>query len=255
MSNYIFNDSFSGGEGQALSTVAKKNKWQLQKILLICTVLIATAMIILTLLLAFTAISGLIDKSGAPRVTNNTAYVSNDDGKKATVNGASAQDAFSTMKNSVVSITTKTGAKGSGVIAGEFDDSNGKHGYYVVTCASVINNQRSGLPALISDITLENGDKYEAQLCGSDSTSNIAVLRIYESKGVITVARWASMEASQPSGIIIMGDAGGGVFNLSGELIGISTDGKVEKINYIPSSVAFSAYESLTIAQYQRKLK
>ena len=255
MSNYIFNDNFGGGDSQMLSAAAKQSKRQLSKILFICTALIATSIIILTAILAFSVASSMLDEKSTPKVTNNTSYVSSGDVSKLNQGGTSAQDAFSAMKSSVVSISTKTGASGSGVVAGEFDDSNGKHGYYIVTCASVINNQRSGLPALISDITLENGDKYEAQLCGSDSTTNIAVLKIYEVKGVITVARWASTEAAQPSGLIIMGNAGGGVFNLNGELIGISTDGEqVENINFIPCSIAFSAYEGLTMSQYQKKL-
>lgn len=255
MSNYIFNDSFGGSDSQMLSVATKQNKKQLPKILFVCTALIATSIIILTAILAFSLASSLINDRGTPKVTNNTSYVSNDDGSKLNHVGTNAQDAFGAMKNSVVSITTKTGGSGSGVIVGEFDDSNDKHGYYIITCASVIGNQRSGLPALISDITLENGDKYEAQLCGLDSESSIAVLKFYELKGVISVARWASMEASQPSGLIIIGGAGGGVFNLSGELVGISTDAdQVEEINFIPGSVAFSIYESLTITQYQRKL-
>ena len=255
MSNYIFNDSLSGIESQAVNTVAAKNKNPIPKLIAVCTALTASIIIVLAAILAFNALSNALDKNGAPRVTNNTSYISKDDGKLSTAeNSDGKDDAFSAMKSTVVSISSKTGASGSGVIAGEFEDSNGKHGYYIITCASTITGNRSGLPTLISEITLENGEVYDASLCGVDSTVGIAVLKFYEDERIFSCVKWASSDAHQPSGIIILGGAGGGVFNLNGELVGISTDEKIENINFIPSSVAFEAYERLTALQYERKI-
>ena len=253
MSNYIFNESLSGIESQSVNTAAAAKRSQLPKIIAICTAVIASVIIILTAILVFTAISSALDKNGAPRVTNNTSYVSAGDGALQNEN-AGGDNPFGAMKSAVVTVTTKTGSSGSGVIAGEFSDSNGKHGYYIITCTSIINNNRSGLPALISDITLENGAQYEALLCGSDNETGIAVFKIYEDASILTIARWASKDASLPSGLIIFGGAGGGVFNLNGELVGISTDGKVEEINFISAAVAFEAYERLTANQYAKKI-
>ena len=255
MSNYIFNDSLGGIESQAVNTAATaKKKNPIPRLIAACTALIASVVIILTAILAFNAISNALDKNGAPRVINNTSYVSKDDGVPATNNEQGQDNAFSAMKNTVVSISSKTGAGGSGVIAGEFEDSNGKHGYYVITCASTIYNNRSGLPALISHITLENGEEYDASLCGVDSSVGIAVLKFYEDESIFSCVKWASNDAHQPTGIIILGGAGGGVFNLNGELVGISTDDRIESVNFIPSPIAFEAYERLTALQYERKI-
>ncbi len=254
MSNYIFNDSFGGEKSQVLSGVAQQKKKQLPAIIFICTALIASSLIILTLILAFNAISNKLDEKNTPRVTNNTSYVSDSTSEPSTKYEANSEDPFSAMKNVVVTVSTRTGSSGSGVIAGEFSDSNGKHGYYIVTCSSIINNNRSGLPAVISDITLENGEKYEALLCGSDNATGIAVLKIYESEHILSVARWASKDSTQPSGLIIFGSVGGGVFNLNGELVGINNDGEDDKINFISGPVAFEAYERLTALQYEKKI-
>ena len=253
MSNYIFNDSFGGTESQLLSTVAPQKKKQLPAIIFVCTALIASSIIILASILAFNAISKLLDKNSAPRVTNNTSYVSAGDSTYQS-ESINSENPFGAMKSAVVTVTTKTGSSGSGVIAGEFSDSNNKHGYYIITCASIINNNRSGLPALISDVTLENGAQYEALLCGSDNEIGIAVFKIYEDASILAVAKWASKDASLPSGLIIFGGVGGGVFNLNGELVGISTDGEVEEINFISAPLAFEAYERLTANQYAKKI-
>ena len=251
MSNYIFNDSLNGIKNQDGTTVSQKKR-TLPIVLLVCISLAATSVIVSTSILAFIAISRKMNND-TPRVTHSTSYVSNGD-QTALSEGKNSVNIFDSLKKSVVSVNTKTGSSGSGVIAGEFSDSNGKHGYYIVTTTSVISNHRSGLPSLLAEITCENGNKYEAVLCGSDSSSGIAVLKIYEDAKKLPCAKWASLEAPQPSGFIIIGADGGGVFNLNGELVGIGTDGEVEEINYIPGPIAFGAYLRLTELEYQRKL-
>lgn len=253
MSNYIFNDSFGGTESQMLSTVTKSNKKQFVKILFICTALIASSIILLTAILAFGAISNIIDRNGTPKVTHTTSYVSNDSDARQN-QSESETSAIDTIKSSVVSVSTKTGAFGSGVIAGEFSDSNGKSGYYIVTNFHVISNHRSGLPAERADVVLNDGTKYTAELCGADRTASIAVLKIYESEKKLSCARWAQSNAQSNSGLIIIGSIGGGVFNLNGELIGIGVGEEIEEIDFISAETAFNAYERLTSLQYQRKL-
>lgn len=252
MSNYIFNDSLNGIKNQSGEAVSQKKR-TLPIVLIVCISLAATSVIVSTSILACIAIVHRMNND-TPRVTHSTSYVSNGD-QTALSEGKNSVNIFDSLKKSVVSISTRTGASGSGVIAGEFSDSNDRHGYYIVTTTAVISNHRSGLPALLADVTCENGNKYEAVLCGADNASGIAVLKIYEDAKVLPCVKWASPEDTQPSGFIIIGAAGGGVFNLSGELVGIGADGEVEKINYIPGPIAFDAYMSLTELEYQRKLR
>ena len=251
MSNYIFNDSLNGIKNQDGEAVSQKKK-TLPIVLIVCISLAATSIIVSTYVLAIFAITRRINND-TPRVTHSTSYVSN--GDQATLSDENnSENIFDSLEKSVVSVSTRTGASGSGVIAGEFYDSSNKRGYYIVTTADVISNHRSGLPALLADVTCENGDEYEAVLCGSDNASGIAVLKIYENETRLPCVKWANPEAPQPSGFVIIGNAGGGVFNLNGELVGISNGNKVEEINYIPAPIAFEAYLRLTELQYQRKL-
>ena len=189
MSHYIYNDNF-GQEPEHFNVYYKTSTKKRVPISLI----VCTALIVLAGLMVF--VGGTLNYL-AELKTQKITYVMQDDNLPKTNatplanNNSSLVDVIDKVKDSVVEISSITGnGRGSGVIVGKFDGHEGNDGYYIITNAHVIQGEikNTYIPTVA---TLTDGTKYRTEFLALDEKSDIAVLKIYESKRALTCAAWA----------------------------------------------------------------
>lgn len=245
MSNFIFNDNFDDQGREPIRVFYNQTaKKRTPVALFVCTALIVIAGLMFLLGGAFNLISSKVE-SNAPEISNTISYVSNDvRGTTTTLSGDESRvDVIARIKDSVVEISTASGSAGSGVIVGEFSDDNGGRGYLVITNAHVVQSGNQNM-YVNSYVTLTDGTKYQTQMCGFDTKSDIAVLKIYESNRYLPVATWANNESKLNVGesVIVIGNPlgvlGGSVTN--GYLSALDREIKVDghKMNLLQTDAA-----------------
>lgn len=210
------------------------------------------------------------------------------------------KDVAAIVQDSVVEIVTEyntvslwmqyvTSGAGSGVILSEDG--------YIITNNHVIYNESTDAVADNITVRLRNGEEYQAKLIGTDSDSDIAVLKIEASgltpavcgdsdklavgeeviavgnplgelggtvtNGIISATNRAidmgdvTMNLIQTNAAVNPGNSGGGLFNMSGELIGIvnakSSGTDIEGLGFaIPVQDALTVAEQLLEYGYVR---
>ncbi len=194
MSNYIYSnfDNDNDNLNVVYTQKAKKRTMPIFAMVL-CTAIVAFAGLMFLAGGTLNFLSSYIENERVPEITNNTSFVSNDAdyGASLLADRQSRVSVIASIKDSVVEIKTSAGASGSGVIVGKYTDSNSQKGYYVITNAHVIESASANMYAP-STITLNDGTKYKSTLCGFDSKSDIAVLKIVENEKELTCAVWAN---------------------------------------------------------------
>ncbi len=214
MSNYIYNNFDNNDNDDNLRIVypAPAKKRTVSPAMVACIVLIVASafMFFFGCVLNFLSsdAGASLGNQKAPEVTNNISYVSTENSSGATLlaNSSSRVSIIARIKDSVVEIKTSTGS-GSGVIVGKYDNSNSEKGYYIITNAHVVEGSSTNMytPATI---TLTDGTEYKSTLCGFDSKSDIAVLKIVENEKELTCAVWANKENDLMVGeeVIVIGN-------------------------------------------------
>jgi serine protease Do len=245
MSNFIFNDNFDDQGREPIRVFYNQTTKKRTPIaLFVCTALIVLAGLMFLLGGAFNLISSKVE-ANVPEISNTISYVSNDvRGTTTTLSGDESRvDVIARIKDSVVEISTASGSAGSGVIVGEFSDDKGGRGYLVITNAHVVQSGNQNM-YVNSYVTLTDGTKYQTQMCGFDTKSDIAVLKIYESSRYLPVATWANGETTLNVGesVIVIGNPlgvlGGSVTN--GYLSALDREIKVDghKMNLLQTDAA-----------------
>lgn len=227
MSNYIYNN-FDNDNNENLNVLyrAPQKKRTVSVVMVACTVLMVMAGFMFLIGGSLNFLSSTVESKKTPAVTNNVTYVSYEKSSSATLlaNSDSRVSVIARIKDSVVEIKTSSGS-GSGVIVGKFDNSNNEKGYYIITNAHVIEGASTNMytPATI---TLTDGTEYKSTLCGFDSKSDIAVLKISEAEKELTCAAWANEESELMVGeeVIVIG-------NPLGELGGTVTNGYLSALD------------------------
>lgn len=210
MSNYIYSN-FENNDDNLNVVYTQKAKKRTMPIIamVLCTAVIAFAGFMFLAGGALNVLSSYIENEKIPEITNNTSFVSeNEDyGASLLANSQSRVSIIASIKDSVVEIKTSAGASGSGVIVGKFNDSNSQKGYYVITNAHVVESANANMYAP-STITLNDGTQYKSTLCGFDTKSDIAVLKIVENERELTCAVWANQNNDLMVGeeVIVIGN-------------------------------------------------
>ena len=150
-------------------------------------------------------------------------------------------------KNSVVSITVESQSSGPFVSAGSTSSSAGSgviisSDGYILTCEHVVDG------ATRITVTLNNKKEYQATLVGTDSSNDLAVIKIRAAgltaatygdssklEGKLTIGN-QKLTLLQTDAAVNPGNSGGGLFDASGNLIGIveskSTGSDVEGLGF-----------------------
>ena len=235
MSNFIYNDNFNGDNGDKEPIQFNFNSKPARKQSLAVTILLSILLSFLAFAFVYFMLYGLptAQQSNVPNtVYTNSIYKSTETSYTSTQSGSRA-DIIAGIKDSVVEIRTqyvvsqqhyiKSGA-GSGVIAGSFEASNGKKGYYIITNAHVIEAAASSQKSSIQ-VTLTDGTKYDASVVGSDTRSDIAVLKIEETKS-LKCAIFANEDFN-----LRVGDEVIAIGNPLGQLGGTVTNGYISALD------------------------
>lgn len=239
MSNYIYNDDFDSQSQEHVKIIYNGQMKKRPPVALF----ICTAFIVLAGLLVF--IGGLLNfmstdsdnniingntPSQPQEAPHNISYVSKpepDSAKQLSTSGKlTLVEVIDEVKDSVVEISSTNGTgRGSGVIVGKFEYTNGSNGYYIITNAHVIqgSNANTYIPTVA---VLTDGTEYETELCGMDAKSDVAVLKIYESEKELTCAVWAN-EQSQ----LLLGEEVVAIGNPLGVLGGTVTVGHLSALS------------------------
>ena len=194
MSNYIYsNFDNDNSDYNVVYTQKTKKRTTPTIVMVLCTIVVALAGLMFFAGGALNVLSSQIESEKIPEITNNTSYVSNNDeyGASLLADIQSRVSVIASIKDSVVEIKTSAGSSGSGVIVGEYNDTNAKKGYYIITNAHVIESANANMYAP-STITLNDGTEYKSTLCGFDTKSDIAVLKIEENERELVCAVWAN---------------------------------------------------------------
>ncbi|MBQ8546468.1 MAG: trypsin-like peptidase domain-containing protein [Clostridia bacterium] len=230
MSNYIYNN-FDNDNDENLNNLnilyrAPQRKRTISVAMIVCTALMVISGFMFLIGGSLNFLSSAVTSSKTPEVTNNTTYVSAEKQSSTTLlaNTDSRVSVIARIKDSVVEIKTTAGS-GSGVIVGKFDDSNNEKGYYIITNSHVIEGASTNMYAPAT-ITLTDGTEYKSTLCGFDTKSDIAVLKIKETERELTCAVWANEESELMVGeeVIVIG-------NPLGELGGTVTNGYLSALD------------------------
>lgn len=284
MSNFIFNDNFSGkAEGHEISGKAAEKK-RLSVALIVCASLIAFA----GLMVFGGGLLNYLDDDTAQKITYVSGTPSSHDFSAIEADESSLVNVINRIKDSVVEISSKAGTvRGSGVIVGKYDGEGKNDGYYIVTSAHVVQGDiRSTYIPTVAKLT--DGTSYSTELAIVDEKTDIAVLKISEPEKELVCATWASpstelnlgeqviaigspvgvtigylsatkremsvngtkMNLIQTDGALTYGNSGGALFNRNGALIGIS-NARVSSENTnglgfaIPYDVAYGVYNSV----------
>lgn len=228
MSNYIYNNFDNENDNfNVVYTQRAKKRTMPMLAMVLCTVVVALAGVMFLAGGALNFLSSHIENERIPEITNNTSYVSNDanHGASLLANGQSRVSVIANIKDSVVEIKTSAGSSGSGVIVGKYTDSNSQKGYYIITNAHVVESANANMYAP-STITLNDGTQYKSTLCGFDSKSDIAVLKIVENEKELTCAVWAN-----PSNELMVGEEVIVIGNPLGVLGGTVTNGYLSALD------------------------
>lgn len=208
MSNYIYNDNFGSKGPEHFNVYYKTTEKRRTPIsLYICTALIVFA--------GLCVLGGGIFNYMAQSQTHKITYIAQSDVQSdvnakplTTTEQAPLVDVIASVKDSVVEISSIAGSgRGSGVIVGKFDGNGDNDGYYVVTNAHVIQGdlRNTYIPTVA---TLTDGTKYKTEFLALDEKTDIAILKIYESKRELTCAAWAKQgtELSLGEEVIAIGN-------------------------------------------------
>ena len=244
MSNFIYNDNLNGNNGEDKEPIrfffggeqAKKSlRTSTFIIICVCCILASTALGIFGGFIigdmtkdANEVVFTTIDRSPFEAIATNDSR-----------SEYSRADIVEAVKDTVVEIRTQyvvstsyftqSGA-GSGVIVGSYRMENPnsgdvmEKGYHVVTNAHVIENALNSTNSKIT-VTLTDGTEYVAYVIGSDSVSDIAVLKIITDKE-LTCATVANENYTMRVGddIIVIG-------NPLGQLGGTVTNGFISALD------------------------
>lgn len=240
MSNYVYNDNFSNDSNinkEPIQIYFKDGKSTVSKKLI--ALFSALALLISTMLgVLIGVLINDTDSSGARNeVYTNTLYVSDSDSvlTLSQLDSATRADIVASISDSVVEIQTQytvhsfyqyvTSGAGSGVIVGEYETEDSS-GYYVITNAHVIEGSSSYEIAESITVILTDGTEYEATVVGSDSVSDIAVLRIEETERELNIATFAGEDTP-----LRVGDDVIAIGNPLGELGGTVTNGYISALD------------------------
>ena len=235
MSNFIYNDNFNSDNGDKEPIQFNFNSKPARKQSLAVTILLSILLSFLAFAFVYFLLYGLptTQQSNVPNtVYTNSIYKSSETSSASSQNGSRA-DIIESIKDTVVEIRTQyvvsqqqyiqSGA-GSGVIAGSFEASNGTKGYYIITNAHVIEDAASSQRSKI-EVTLTNGTTYSATVVGSSSASDIAVLKIEETKE-LKCAVFANKDLN-----LRVGDEVIAIGNPLGQLGGTVTNGYISALD------------------------
>lgn len=236
MSNYIYNNNPNDNNGDKEpiqfnfgNTNAKSKQSTVLTIVFGVLSAILSVYIILSLL-------GIIGTETETRVENtvytNSIYKSPEASSVYTGDETSRAEVIALIKDSVVEIRTQyvvaqqqfiqSGA-GSGVIVGNYETDKDEKGYYIITNAHVIENTASTKSKIT--VTLTDGTQYNADVVGSDTLSDIAVLKIKETKA-LKCATFANESYN-----LRVGDDVIAIGNPLGELGGTVTNGYISALD------------------------
>ena len=235
MSNFIYNDNFNSDNGDKEPIQFNFNSKPARKQSLAVTILLSILLSFLAFAFVYFLLYGLptTQQSNVPNtVYTNSIYKSSETSSASSQSGSRA-DIIESIKDTVVEIRTQyvvsqqqyiqSGA-GSGVIAGSFEASNGTKGYYIITNAHVIEDAASSQRSKI-EVTLTNGTTYSATVVGSSSASDIAVLKIEETKE-LKCAVFANKDLN-----LRVGDEVIAIGNPLGQLGGTATNGYISALD------------------------
>lgn len=240
MSNYIYNDNFNNGDKEPIhfnfGPSPKKGRSR--------TALLIVAFVVLTFILCLLVGVSLSERHSpfkdADTSASNTVYTNNifKSPETSAITGANGEltraDVIAAIKDSVVEIRTQAvvsqhqyiqkGA-GSGVIVGNYKATNGnEQGYYIITNAHVIEDAVNSSKSKIT-VILTDGTEYQAKVVGSDTKSDIAVLKISEAKA-LTCATFANEDYK-----LRVGDEVIAIGNPLGQLGGTVTNGYISALD------------------------
>lgn len=241
MSNYIYNDNFNNGDKEPIhfdfGPSPKRGSSKTFIFVLVCCIVLS---IILCLLVGVSLSERHSPYNDADTPASNTVYTNNifKSPETSAIAGANGEltraDIIAAIKDSVVEIRTQAvvsqhqyiqkGA-GSGVIVGNYKSEDGsEQGYYIITNAHVIEDAISTNRSQIT-VILTSGTEYNASVVGSDSKSDIAVLKIKETKE-LTCATFANEEYK-----LRVGDEVIAIGNPLGQLGGTVTNGYISALD------------------------
>lgn len=250
MSNFIYNDSFNNGDREPIQFNFENKKGGVSsKAIALTCILCCIASVLFGCFIGLWAYGryfGGEDNTQAPApnvvYTNNnfvSAEVNPVISELNTESGETRADIIARIKDSVVEIRTQSvvsfqgyisSGAGSGVIVSDYsckDEDSGEtieKGYYIITNAHVIedaiNSDKSTITVILTD-----GTEYEAGLVGSDTISDIAVIKIKEEKK-LTCAVFANKDYN-----LRVGDEVIAIGNPLGQLGGTVTNGYVSALD------------------------
>ena len=191
---------------------------------LICLLLCGTILFSGCSRLALFMLDGLVDETteksesdSSPLHVENAEDILKRSNSEASLYGSAGTDVFSVsevvrlVQDSVVEIYTATGSYGSGSAgSGVIISETG----YVLTCHHVV----EGANAVV--VKLKNEKEYNAQLVGTDSNTDLAVLKINPAEGETLVAAMHGI-----SGNLVAGETVVAIGNPLGSLGGTVTHG------------------------------
>ncbi len=250
MSNFIYNDNFNNSDREPIHfNFENKKKGSGSKVIALTCILCCIASVLLGCFIGLWIHNNYLggaesSQSPAPNVvyTNNNFVSTEINPVVSELNSKSGEtraDVIAKIKDSVVEIRTqsvvsyqgyiKSGA-GSGVIISDYtckDEDSGEiieKGYYIITNAHVIEDAINSNKSTIT-VSLTDGTEYDAGLVGSDTISDIAVLKIKEEKQ-LTCAVFANEDYD-----LRVGDEVIAIGNPLGQLGGTVTNGYVSALD------------------------
>ena len=199
---------------------------------------------IVVLMLIFLA-SGTIFGVANAQNLNLTSSNNSNNNKSLSLN-----DLFELVENSIVQVT-KTMPPANPLGPDKENTTSLGSGFIYNDKGSIVTNNHVVENAEIVDITLINGDRYTANITGTDAFSDLAVIKINENTTnipkpllvgnsselrvgdqVVAIGNPFGLESSMTTGIVIQTDAlinpgnsGGPLLNMKGEVIGVNTAG------------------------------
>ncbi len=227
-----------GPEGpQRPDSVPKKKKSNVAAIAVICCCVLATLIVLGCIAFAMMSVAGMInpnkaptesdletqqgllpdtgDESANPDDTDGTPEadsptVSKNPGQSTDVSGGkigelmTMSEAVALIKDSVVEINTEQMVTGS--IYGQYIASGAGSGVIVAKEGYIITNNHVVSGAKTIKVTLTNGTKYDAKLIGTDSATDIAVIKIEPTETLTTAVLGSSDKLVLAEDVIVIGN-------------------------------------------------
>ena len=216
----------------------QKTKSNLAAIAVICCCALATVIVLGCIAFAMMSVSGIIgqnlipgetdlethqgllpntdEESLTPDSTENTPdtdeapTVSKNPGQSTDVSGGkigqlmTMSEAVALIKDSVVEINTEKMVTGS--IYGQYIASGAGSGVIVAKEGYIITNNHVVEGAKAIKVTLTNGNKYDARLIGTDSATDIAVIKIDTNETLTTAVLGSSDKLVLAEDVIVIGN-------------------------------------------------